>query len=88
MQTPVNTANQTTGEIPFPQVLLDGHVSQVTDGSDVFEVGNPLQLGYAIDSDGGYARPEMAAKPDGGTDAKRGKKEKPKGHTDGATHRK
>ena len=88
MPTLPNSEKKPAMDIPFPNMLLDSPDAAIEDGSGVFEGGKALQLNYGIDSDGGYARPELSAKSPGGRDAKRGKKNKAKGHTDTSTKRK
>lgn len=75
-------------EIPFPNMLLSSQHPAIDDGSEIFVDERALQVSYAMNPDGEYAHLEIFAKPPGGNDAKRGKKEKPKGHTDTATKRK
>jgi hypothetical protein len=69
-------------EIPFPRM----HLSHTVENG-VFEQGVPFRVRYEVDMEE-VESPVLMAKQPGGTDAKKGKKEKPKGHTDTATKRK
>lgn len=74
-----------TKEIPFPEVLPD-HEEIADEGAEMFEESTRLRICYDL-SLGSQGLPEIVAKAPGGRDAKRGRKEKPKGHTDTASKR-
>ncbi len=75
-----------TKEIPFPELLPDTEET-LDDGGDIFEGNTKLQICYDLDL-GSEGRPIIVAKAPGGKDAKKNRKEKPKGHTDTSTKRK
>jgi hypothetical protein len=76
-----------TTEIPFPEVLPNSEETSLEDGADVFEGSATLRICYDL-SLGSQGFPEIVAKAPGGKDAKKNRKEKPKGHTDTSTKRK
>lgn len=73
-----------TTAIPFPEVMPQ---SEETQESDVFEGSATVTFSYCLNMDG-VNRPEIVAKAPGGRDAKKNRKEKPKGHTDTSSKRK
>ena len=73
-------------EIPFPEVLPDQE-KIVDEGGEIFEEGATLRICYDLGL-GSKGLPEIVAKAPGGKDAKKNRKEKPKGHTDTSTKRK
>ena len=74
-----------TKEIPFPEVLPD-EKEVVDEGAEGFEQSTTLRICYDL-SLGSQGLPEIVAKAPGGRDAKKNRKEKPKGHTDTASKR-
>jgi uracil-DNA glycosylase len=73
-----------TTELPFPEVMP---ASEEAQEGDIFEGSSSISFSYCLSMDG-VNRPEIVAKAPGGRDAKKNRKEKPKGHTDTSTKRK